>query len=291
MIEIRPGCECCDRDLPPDSRDARICTFECTFCAGCTDRVPRRDVPELRRRTRAAADPAGGDAGAPSGFHQTHLQGRRLRDARQGGVTGDCHRGNKMIRKTVFGTVFLVAGTLPAFAHLNPLEHGSFAAGFSHPLFGTDHILAMVAVGLWAALLGGRALWMVPAAFVGTMIAGFVAALAGAPLPFVEPAILASVVVIGLLAAVALDVRVGVAMAMVGFFAFFHGHAHGGEIGEAGAGAYAAGFALATALLHAAGVALGLGLGVSLGGRTGRMLTRITATVTALGGLWLATGG
>ena len=200
-----------------------------------------------------------------------------------------------MIRKTVFSALFLAAGTLPAFAHLDPVEHGSFAAGLSHPLFGTDHILAMVAVGLWAALLAQsterRALWLVPAAFVGTMIAGFLAAMVGAPLPFVEPVILASVVVIGLLAAVALNVPVAMAMAMVGFFAFFHGHAHGGEIGEAGAGAYAAGFALATALLHAAGVALGLGLGRWLGSSTGRIATRIGGTLTALGGIWLAIGG
>ena len=200
-----------------------------------------------------------------------------------------------MIRKIAFGALFFATGTLPAFAHLDPMEHGSFAAGFSHPLFGIDHILAMVAVGLWAALLAQstdrRSLWLVPAAFVGTMIAGFLAATAGAPLPFVEPVILASVVVIGLLATVALNVPVATAMAMVGFFAFFHGHAHGGEIGEAGAGAYAAGFALATALLHAAGVALGLGLGRWLGSSAGRMATRIAGTLTVLGGIWLAIGG
>src|SRR5690606_19933691 len=127
----------------------------------------------------------------------------------------------------------------PAWAHLDPAEHGSFMAGATHPLFGTDHILAMVAVGLWAALLAQstdrRALWLVPLAFVGTMIAGFAAAMMNLPLPFVEPAILASVIVIGLLATVALNVPAAAAMAMVGFFAFFHGHAHGGEIGAAGA--------------------------------------------------------
>lgn len=195
-----------------------------------------------------------------------------------------------MMRRTAWTLVLSALGTAPAFAHLDPGEHGSLLAGFSHPLFGTDHILAMVAVGLWAALLGGRALWLVPAAFVGTMVAGFAAAMAGAPLPFVEPVILASVVVIGLLAAVALKVPTPLAMAMVGFFAFFHGHAHGGEIGEAGAGAYAAGFAIATALLHAAGVALGLGLGRVFGGTTGRAVTRIAGAATALGGAWLALG-
>src|SRR5690606_40231034 len=98
---------------------------------------------------------------------------------------------------------FLLAAALfsvmasPAFAHLDPAEHGSFAAGFTHPLSGADHILAMVAVGLWAAMLGGRALYTVPAAFVGVMLLGFVAAPVGVPLPFVEPVILASVVVLG----------------------------------------------------------------------------------------------
>jgi urease accessory protein len=200
-----------------------------------------------------------------------------------------------MIRKIVYGALFLAAGTLPAFAHLDPAEHGSFAAGLSHPLFGPDHILAMVAVGLWAALLARstdrRALWLVPAAFIGTMIAGFLAAMAGAPLPFVEPVILASVVVIGLLGAAVLNAPVAAAMVMVGFFAFFHGHAHGGEIGEAGALVYAAGFAIATAVVHAAGVALGLGLSWSLGGRSSLTAARIAATLTALGGIWLATGG
>jgi urease accessory protein len=139
--------------------------------------------------------------------------------------------------------------------------------------------------------LGARALWLVPAAFVGTMLVGFLAAMAGAPLPFVEPVILASVVVIGLFAAVALKVPTSLAMAMVGFFAFFHGHAHGGEIGEAGAYAYGAGFALATALFHAAGVALGLGLGSTFSGERGRLVTRLAGAAAALGGVWLAVAG
>jgi urease accessory protein len=199
-----------------------------------------------------------------------------------------------MLRKLTLAAAALALSAAPAFAHLDPGEHGSFAAGFSHPLFGTDHILAMVAVGLWAALLAGsdrRALWLVPSAFVATMLIGFLAAMAGAPLPFVEPVILASVVVIGLMAAVALNVATVAAMAMVGFFAFFHGHAHGGEIGEAGAYAYGAGFALATALLHAAGLTLGLGLGAAFGGERGRLVTRLAGAAAALGGVWLAVAG
>ncbi|MBX3577692.1 MAG: HupE/UreJ family protein [Rhizobiaceae bacterium] len=198
-----------------------------------------------------------------------------------------------MFRRTVATLAFIAAGLSPAFAHLDPGEHGSFAAGFSHPLLGADHVLAMVAVGLWAALLAQasrRTPWLVPAAFVGMMLAGFAAALAALPLPFVEPVILASVVVVGLLAAVALDVPVVAAMALVGFFAFFHGHAHGGEIGAAGAWPYAAGFAAATAILHMAGVAAGGLAGTMLGGTTGRIATRVAGAATALGGLWLAVG-
>ncbi len=195
-----------------------------------------------------------------------------------------------MIGRLVLAIVALVTASAPAFAHLDPVEHGSFAAGLSHPFFGLDHILAMVAVGLWAALLGGRAAWLVPTAFVGTMMLGFAVALAGLGLPFVEPVIAASVVVIGLLTLVALQVPTGVGMAMVGFFAFFHGYAHGGELGDAGALSFCAGFAVATAILHAAGVGIGLGMGRLAGGPLGRRLTRAAGALTALGGLWIAIG-
>lgn len=192
---------------------------------------------------------------------------------------------------TILAALLLAAGTAPAHAHLDPGAHGSFMAGFSHPLFGTDHVLAMVAVGLWAAMLGGRALWAVPAAFVGVMLAGFLAATAGLPLPFVEPAILASVVAIGLLVALAVPVPVGVGMAVVGFFALFHGHAHGGEIGEATSLGYAGGFAIATALLHAAGVAAGLGVARLFSGGLGGLVTRAAGGTTALAGVWLMVAG
>jgi urease accessory protein len=195
-----------------------------------------------------------------------------------------------MLKKSALALVILAATAAPAFAHLNPEEHGSFAAGFSHPLFGIDHVLAMLAVGLWAALLGGRSVWLVPTAFVGTMTAGFAVVQAGLGLPFVEPVIAASVVVIGLLALVALQVPTIVGTVMVGFFAFFHGYAHGGELGDAGAWPFAVGFVLATALLHAIGLGVGIGAGRLAGHSTGRLVTRVAGGLTALGGLWLATG-
>lgn len=189
-----------------------------------------------------------------------------------------------MFKRTLIALSILAAATMPAFAHLDPAEHGSLAAGFSHPLFGLDHILAMVAVGLWAAMQGGRAIWIVPAAFVGTMAVGFAAAIAGVPLPFVEPVILASVIFIGISIALALPVPTSAVATMVGFFAFFHGHAHGGELGEAGAWQFAIGFMIATAVLHIVGIVLGLALG-RFGGKA---LGRIAGAATALGGLWLA---
>lgn len=194
------------------------------------------------------------------------------------------------MKKSIFLAAVMALTASPAFAHLNPAEHGSFAAGFTHPLSGTDHILAMVAVGLWAAMLGGRALFAVPAAFVGVMLLGFVAALAGLPVPFVEPAILASVVVIGLLVALALPVSAVAGAMIVGFFAFFHGHAHGGEIGGAVFLSYGAGFALATILLHAAGIGVGLAAGRLMTGQNGRLALRIAGGATAFGGLMLMAG-
>ncbi|MEJ5086334.1 HupE/UreJ family protein [Brucella pseudogrignonensis] len=195
------------------------------------------------------------------------------------------------MRKSIFLAATAMALTAsPAFAHLNPAEHGSFAAGFTHPISGADHILAMVAVGLWAAMLGGRALFAVPAAFVGVMLLGFVAALAGFPVPFVEPVILASVVVIGLLVALALPVSAVVGATIVGFFAFFHGHAHGGEIGGAAFLSYGVGFALATILLHAAGIGVGLTAGRMMTGKNGRIALRVAGGATALGGIMLMAG-
>lgn len=202
-------------------------------------------------------------------------------------------KGNQMKRFVgpLARAVPLLLIATPALAHLNPLEHGSLAAGFSHPLTGLDHILAMVGVGLWAALLGGRATWAVPTAFVLTMMAGFGLAMADIGLPFVEPVIGASIVVLGLLALVALQAPTPVAMAMVGFFALFHGYAHGGEMGVAGAWPFMIGFALATALLHALGVGLGLGFAHFTGTSTGRWMTRALGGLTALGGLWIVAGG
>lgn len=178
----------------------------------------------------------------------------------------------------------LTLAASPALAHLSPEEHGSFMAGLSHPVFGLDHILAMIAVGLWAALLGGRAFWALPGAFVGAMIVGFAAAVVAVPLPLVEPMILVSVFALGLAVALALRLPIGTAAGLVALFGLFHGHAHGGELGTAGALAFGAGFAFSTALLHGLGVAIAVMAGRAVAG-TG--LLRGLGWATAAGGLWV----
>lgn len=193
-----------------------------------------------------------------------------------------------MNRRILIAAAGLMASAAPAFAHLNPDEHGSFAAGFSHPLFGFDHILVMVAVGLWAAQAGGKTLWVVPAAFVAMMAAGFALATSGVALPFVEPAILASVVAVGLLVAMAVRLEISASAAVVGLFALFHGHAHGGELGSAGALPFSIGFMIGTAALHAAGIGLGIVLGRLAAG--GVLLARILGGLTALAGAALIFG-
>ncbi|HCL67179.1 MAG TPA: protein hupE [Rhizobium sp.] len=190
-----------------------------------------------------------------------------------------------MFKRLSLTAGIFAAAAAPAFAHLDPTEHGSFMAGVSHPLTGADHILAMIAVGLWASQIGGRAIIAVPAAFVGTMAVGFLLAISGIGLPFVEPAILASVIGLGLLVATAVKLPLTASAAVVGAFALFHGHAHGGELGAAGALQFGIGFLISTAVLHAAGI----GLGISLG-RMGQLVTRALGIVTALAGAALVFG-
>jgi len=182
--------------------------------------------------------------------------------------------------------IVAIAATTPALAHTGVGATNSFAAGFMHPLLGLDHLTVMVAVGLWAALKGGRALWAWPLAFFGGMLIGGVLGMAHVAVPLVEPGILASVVALGLLVAAAADLPVGVGAAIIGTFALLHGHAHGSEIPETAGGVeYAAGFVLATASLHL----LGIGAGVAFGTRF-RGIVRVAGAACALIGVGLAVG-
>jgi urease accessory protein len=177
-----------------------------------------------------------------------------------------------------------------AFAHPGLGNHVDFAGGFAHPLSGLDHILAMVAVGMFAAHLGGRALVLVPATFVLVMAAAGVLGMSGVGVPFVEFGVALSVIVLGAAIAFRLKAPVAIAMAVVGFFAIFHGHAHGTEMAGLGAGAlYGAGFVLATALLHALGVGIGLVIG-GLGPAQSKRLYQLSGSAMALGGVAILAG-
>lgn len=189
------------------------------------------------------------------------------------------------------GVVALAAALLPtaALAHTGVGGTSGFAHGFWHPIGGLDHILAMVAVGAFAARLGGRALWIVPTAFVAMMAVGGFIGMEGIQLPFVETGVALSVVVLGLAVALRWKLPVAVASALVGLFAIFHGHAHGGEMPVAASGlAYAIGFMVATAMLHVAGV--GLGLAVAKIGARSQLALQASGGAMALAGVALLSG-
>lgn len=181
----------------------------------------------------------------------------------------------------------LLAGLLGwpqvAFAHVQKDAAVGFLTGFLHPLSGPDHVLAMVAVGLWGAQLGAPAIWVLPVAFPMVMALGGMLALLGVPLPGAELGIAASGILLG--AAVMFEWRapLGLAAAGVGFFAVFHGHAHGAEL-PAGQSAllYSMGFVVATGCLHATGI----GVGTVNRWSWGRSLLRAAGAAIALAGVF-----
>lgn len=194
----------------------------------------------------------------------------------------------KPLSLALFATALLALLPEAALAHTGHAAAGGLASGFLHPLGGLDHVLAMVAVGLLAWTLGGRALWLVPLAFVAAMALGGAVGMAGVPLPLVELGIGLSVVAIGGLVALGLRLPTALAMGIAAVFAVFHGHAHGTEMSPgASALGYGLGFVAATALLHASGILAGLGLGKLA--TAGGGLTRASgAAIAALGVLLIA---
>jgi len=174
---------------------------------------------------------------------------------------------------------------ISVYAHTGVGQTTGFGAGLGHPIGGIDHLLAMVAVGLWAAQLGGRAVWVVPGAFVSLMIFGGILAFSGVQVPYVEQGILVSVLVLGVLIAAAFRLPLAASAVLIGIFAVFHGHAHGAEMPLAmGAVSYSLGFALATALLHGAGIAGGL----LLQRMNVEKVVRLAGAAIAVGGVFLA---
>jgi len=155
--------------------------------------------------------------------------------------------------------VVALAWPLLAWAHEETGQAAGFLAGLSHPVSGLDHVMAMVAVGFWGAQLGAPALWALPVAFPMVMAVGGMLGLMGIPLPGVELGIALSAVALGAMVLGEVKAALPAAAGLVGFFAIFHGHAHGTELPDGASGLYySIGFVMATGLLHAAGIAFGM---------------------------------
>jgi len=192
------------------------------------------------------------------------------------------------VLRSIAMAIFLIPGA--AMAHTGIGQTAGFAHGLAHPASGIDHTLAMVAVGVFAWQLGGRALWLVPATFVLVMIAGGTLGMAGIDIPFVETGIALSVVILGAIIALGMRAPVATAMAIVGAFAVFHGHAHGAEMPHDASGlTYGAGFMLGTALLHASGLALGFFIG-RIGEARSPDIVRAAGMLTSVAGIAILAG-
>ncbi|WP_312201706.1 HupE/UreJ family protein [Stutzerimonas balearica] len=184
-------------------------------------------------------------------------------------------------RKILIATTLLLSPAL-AFAHPGH-DHAGVMSGLAHPLFGLDHLLAMLAVGLWAAQQRGAARWALPLTFVATMLFGGLLGFAGIEMPLMETGIAGSVLALGLLVALAVRPPLAIAAGLTALFAASHGVAHGLELPALSSPwGYAAGFVIATAALHAAGYAVARSLP-----QAAAPLVRIAGVASALTGAWL----
>ncbi len=173
----------------------------------------------------------------------------------------------------------------PAEAHTGIGAAGGFQSGLEHPLFGLDHLLAMLAVGVWGAQMGGRRIWTLPVTFPLVMALGGLLGMSGFSLPHVEMGIALSMIALGLAIALAWKPPEWMALGLIGVFAIFHGYAHGVELPSAADPAsYAAGFVVATGFIHVVGIGIGLLLGALLRGR----LLEILGAGIALAGVLFA---
>ncbi|HAE01385.1 MAG TPA: Ni/Fe hydrogenase [Rhodospirillaceae bacterium] len=174
-----------------------------------------------------------------------------------------------------------------AFAHEGSGMAGGFVSGLTHPLFGLDHVVAMVAVGLWGAFLGRPALYLLPIIFPVVMAFGGALGVLGFPLPGVEIGIAGSAIVLGLLVALAARPPIWIASCLVGAFAIFHGYAHGAELPHAAnAITYSIGFVLSTGMLHLIGIAFGMLVKMP----SGRVAVRGLGVAISLVGVAFMTG-
>lgn len=183
------------------------------------------------------------------------------------------------MKKSNLINVLILMSPAAVWAHAGHETAAGFWAGIAHPFSGLDHLLAMIAVGIWAAQSGGRAIWVLPCSFVALMLAGGLLGMSGIAMPNVEQGIVASLLVLGLLIAFARRLHLFAGMTIVGAFALFHGVAHGIEMPVGSPALYMAGFAAATTLLH------GLGLGAALLYRG--LLIRLAGAAVSASGLYL----
>ncbi|RCL03545.1 MAG: urease accessory protein [Candidatus Tokpelaia sp. JSC161] len=177
--------------------------------------------------------------------------------------------------------------SFPVYAHNFCNESFSFYSGFVHPFTGVDHLFVMVGVGLWAAHLGGRALWVLPLSFISAMLLGFVLAWSGIEMPFVEPLILLSMVTSGLLSAFLLRFSTKLAMAIVLSFAIFHGYVHSTACQAKELFSYSCGFSVATALLHLLGIFMSW-VSHFLGSSWRDKITRVCGMLTFFAAFYMA---
>ena len=162
-------------------------------------------------------------------------------------------------RRIVLAAMMLLANAGPAVAHVQQGQAQGLLAGLRHPTSGLDHVLAMVTVGLWGAQLGAPAVWLLPVVFPTVMAFGGFFSLVGIPRPGVEPGIALSAVLLGLMVARAARPPLAIAAILVGYFAIFHGYAHGAELPAGQSGLmYSIGFVVATGCLHGTGILLGV---------------------------------
>jgi urease accessory protein len=196
------------------------------------------------------------------------------------------HRATAASRESLL-TLLLVLVAVPAFAHEQSGQAAGFLTGLKHPVSGLDHVLAMIAVGLWGAQLGSPAIWVLPVVFPMVMAFGGFLGLLGVPLPGTEVGIALSAILLGLMVALEAKLPVWVAASLVGFFGVFHGYAHGTELPVGGnALLYSVGFVIATGCLHA----VGIGIGVVHRWSAGRIALRVAGALVALAGLYFLWG-
>lgn len=184
------------------------------------------------------------------------------------------------------GSFVLIAMAFSSIAYAHPGHGDSYLAGVVHPFMGLDHLLAMLAVGVWAFQLGGRAKWLVPASFVALMAVAGALGMTGIALPMVESSIATSVLLLGLLIAFAVKMPPVLGAAIVGVFAVFHGYAHGTEMPLLATPLqYGIGFVLSTVALHGIGLLLGQGL------HKQAVWLRAAGALIAAGGVWMMAMG